>query len=231
MVNLQGFGAQLLLGTALTIELALASAALGTLIGLGFASLKLSRSRLGRSVADIYTTVFRGVPELIIVLLVYFGASIGLTSLSRLFGGEQAIELHPFLAGTLAMGLAFGAYAAEVFRGALQALPRGQIEAARAFGMSRLLAFRRIALPQVWRFALPGLGNIFLVLLKDTSLVSVIGLEELMRKTAIAVSYTKEPFTFYLAAAAIYLVMTIVSMVGLGALERRADRGVGRAAR
>ena len=229
MVDLEGFGAQLLLGTALTIELALASAALGTLIGLGLAGLKLSRSRLGRSLADAYTTVFRGVPELIIVLLVYFGASIGLTSLSHLFGSEEAIELHPFIAGMLAMGLAFGAYAAEVFRGALQALPRGQIEAARAFGMPRLLAFRRVALPQVWRFALPGLGNIFLVLLKDTSLVSVIGLEELMRKTAIAVSFTKQPFTFYLAAAAIYLLMTIVSMIGLNLLERRADRGVRRA--
>lgn len=229
MVDLQGFGAQLLIGTALTIELALASAALGILIGLGLASLKLSRSRLGRGFADLYTTIFRGVPELIIVLLVYFGASIFLTSLSQLFGNEGAVELHPFLAGTLAMSLAFGAYASEVFRGALQALPRGQIEAARAFGMSRTLAFRRVALPQVWRFALPGLGNIFLVLLKDTSLVSVIGLEELMRKTAIAVSNTKEPFAFYLAAAVIYLAMTVVSMVGLGALERRAGRGVRRA--
>ncbi len=231
MIDLQGFGAQLLVGTALTIELAFASAALGMLIGLGLAGLKLSRSRLGRGLADLFTTVFRGVPELIIVLLVYFGASIALTNLSDLFGGEDPVELHPFLAGTLAMGLAFGAYASEVFRGALQALPRGQVEAARAFGMSRSLAFRRIGLPQMWRFALPSLGNIFLVLLKDTSLVSVIGLEELMRKTAIAVSNTKEPFTFYLAAAVIFLAMTVVSMIGLGALERRANRGVARVAR
>ncbi|MSO70346.1 MAG: ABC transporter permease [Alphaproteobacteria bacterium] len=231
MVDLQGFGTQLLLGAALTLELAFASTALGTLIGLGLASLKLSRSRLGRGLADSYTTIFRGVPELIIVLLVYFGATIVLTNVARLFGSAEPVELHPFIAGMLALGFAFGAYAAEVFRGALQALPRGQIEAARAFGMSRSLAFRRVALPQVWRFALPGLGNIFLVLLKDTSLVSVIGLEEIMRKTSIAVSYTKEPFTFYLAAAVIYLVMTIVSTIGLGAMERRANRGVRRAAR
>ncbi len=231
MIDLHGFSAQLLAGTALTIELALASAALGTLIGLALSALKLSRSKLGRGFADLYTTIFRGVPELLIVLLVYFGATIALTSLSRALGGEEPIELHPFLAGTLALGLAFGAYATEVFRGAFQALPRGQIEAARALGMSRFLAFRRIALPQVWRFALPGLGNIFLVLLKDTSLVSVIGLEELMRKTSIAVGFTKEPFTFYLAAAVIYLVMTIISMIGLGALERHANRGVRRAAR
>lgn len=231
MADLHGFGAQLLGGTALTIELALASASLGTLIGLALAALKLSRSRLARGLADAYTTVFRGVPELLVVLLVYFGATIALTTLSRALGGEEPIELHPFLGGTLAMGFAFGAYATEVFRGAFLALPRGQIEAARALGMSRFLAFQRIALPQVWRFALPGLGNIFLVLLKDTSLVSVIGLEELMRKTSIAVSFTKEPFTFYLAAAVIYLVMTIVSMIGLGALERHAKRGVRRAVR
>lgn len=229
MLDLRGFGVQLAEGTALTIELGLASATFGTLLGLAFAALKLSRSPVARALADVYTTVFRGVPELIIVLIVYFGASIGLSSLSRAFGAEEPFELHPFIAGTLALGLAFGAYASEVFRGALQAVPRGQMEAARAFGMSRFLAFRRVALPQVWRFALPGLGNIFLVLLKDTSLVSVIGLEELMRKTAIAVSFTKQPFTFYLAAAAIYLLMTIVSMVGLNLLERRANRGVRRA--
>lgn len=230
MIDLHGFGGQLAAGTALTIELALASAAFGLLIGLGTAALKLSKSRTARIVADTYTTIFRGVPELIIVLIVYFGASIALTSISDALGGEGPVELHPFIAGTLALGLAFGAYAAEVFRGALEAVHQGQVEAARAYGMSRWLAFRRIVLPQVWRFALPGLGNIFLVLLKDTSLVSVIGLEEIMRKTAIAVSFTKQPFTFYLAAAVIYLLMTIVSMIGLQLLERRASRGIRRAA-
>jgi len=226
MIDLHGFGAQLAAGTALTVELALASAAFGLLVGLGMAALKLSKSCGARIIADTYSTIFRGVPELIIVLIVYFGASIVLTSIAEAFGGEEPIELHPFIAGTLALGLAFGAYASEVFRGALQAVPPGQVEAARAYGMSRWLAFRRVVLPQVWRFALPGLGNIFLVLLKDTSLVSVIGLEEIMRKTAIAVGFTKEPFTFYLAAAVIYLLMTIVSMIGLQLLERHASRGV-----
>jgi polar amino acid transport system permease protein len=229
MIDLRGFGGQLLAGTALTIELAFASAALGILLGLAFAGLKLSRSRIARIVADIYTTVFRGVPELLTVLIVYFGASLALNGIMRAFGSDQSVELHPFIAGVLALGFAFGAYATEVFRGAFLAVPHGQIEAARAFGMSRFLAFRRISLPQIWRFALPGLGNIFLVLIKDTSLISVIGLDELMRKTTIAVSYTKEPFTFYLAAAVIYLLTTIVSMIGLGALERRASRGIRRA--
>jgi polar amino acid transport system permease protein len=223
---LRGFGEQLLAGTALTVELALAAAAIGSLIGLSVAALKLSRSRPGRLIGDLYTTIFRGVPELLVVLLVYFGASIALASVARGFGLEGRLELSPFLAGLMALSLTFGAYATEVFRGALQALAPGQSEAARAFGMSRGLAFRRIVLPQIWRFALPGLGNIFLVLLKDTSLVSVIGLDELMRKTAIAVGFTKEPFTFYLAAAVLYLLMTIVSMIGLQLLERRANRGV-----
>jgi polar amino acid transport system permease protein len=228
MIDLHGFGGQLAAGTALTVELALASTALGLLLGLGFAALKLSRARTARFIADVYTTVFRGVPELLVVLIVYFGASQAVTALGEAFGSEGPVELHPFIGGTLALGLAFGAYASEVFRGALQAVPRGQIEAARAFGMSRRLAFRRVVLPQLWRFALPGLGNIFMVVLKDTSLVSVIGLEEIMRKSAIATSYSKEPFTFYLAAAVIYLLMTVVSMAGLNLLERRAARGLGR---
>jgi polar amino acid transport system permease protein len=148
-------------------------------------------------------------------------------------GFDGYVDVSPFVAGFIALGLAFGAYATEVFRGAFLAIPPGQAEAARAAGMSRWLTLRRITLPQVWRFgrfALPGLGNLFLVLLKDTSLISVIGLDELMRKASIATSFTKEPFTFYLAAAVIYLMMTIVSMIGIHFLERRANRGVRRAA-
>ena len=126
----------------------------------------------------------------------------------------------------LALSLTFGAYATEVLRGAFLAVPPQQGEAAQALGLSRLRALRHVLLPQVWRSALPGLGNLFLVLLKDTSLVSVVGLDELMRKSAIAVSYTREPFTFYFAAALIYLAMTALSMAGMQVLERRAARGV-----
>ena len=126
----------------------------------------------------------------------------------------------------LALSLAFGAYATEVLRGAFLAVPRQQVEAAYALGLTRLRTFRHVLLPQVWRSALPGLGNLFLVLLKDTSLVSVVGLDELMRKSALAVSYARQPFTFYLAAALIYLAMTAVSMAGIQALERRAACGM-----
>jgi polar amino acid transport system permease protein len=229
MLDLRGFGAQLAEGTALTIELALASATLGTLLGLAFAALKLSGAPVVRAIADVYTTVFRGVPELIIVLIVYFGASIGLSSLSRAFGAEEPIELHPFIAGTLAMGLAFGAYATEVFRGALQAVPRGQMEAARAFGMSRFLAFRRVALPQVWRFALPGLGNVWLLLLKGTAIISVVGLEELARKADMMTRNVKAPFTVYGLTILIFLGLTVLSEIVLKTAEKRAAAGVRRA--
>ena len=230
MIDLQGFGAQLAAGTLMTVEIALAALALGLLLGLGGAAAKLSRFRALRLIGGLYTTLVRGVPELLVVLIVFFGASLAVQGVARWFGHDGYVEVSPFVAGVIALGLAFGAYATEVFRGAFQAVPPGQIEAAMAVGMSRRLTFLRIRLPQVWRFALPGLGNLFLVLLKDTALVSVIGLDELMRKSTIAVSYTKEPFTFYLAAAFIYLAMTAVSMIGLHYLERRSSRGVRRAA-
>ncbi len=230
MIDLQGFGAQLAAGTLMTVEIALAALALGLLLGLGGAAAKLSRFRALRLIGGLYTTLVRGVPELLVVLIVFFGASLAVQGVARWFGYDGYVEVSPFVAGVIALGLAFGAYATEVFRGAFQAVPPGQIEAAMAVGMSRRLTFLRIRLPQVWRFALPGLGNLFLVLLKDTALVSVIGLDELMRKSTIAVSYTKEPFTFYLAAAFIYLAMTAVSMIGLHYLERRSSRGVRRAA-
>lgn len=230
MIDFHGFADQLLLGALMTLRLAVGALALGLLLGLLGATAKLSRSRVARAAGGAYTTVVRGLPELLVVLIIYFGSSGALTALSGWFGHDEFVELSPYAAGVIALGLTFGAYATEVFRGAILAIPRGQIEAAHAFGMGRVLTFRRITLPQVWRIALPGLGNLFLVLLKDTSLISVIGIEELMRKSAIAVGYTKEPFTFYLAAAFIYLVMTIVTMAALHHAERSASKGVRRLA-
>jgi polar amino acid transport system permease protein len=177
-------------------------------------------------VAATYTTVVRGLPELLVVLIIYFGSSRLLGAAAAGFGHDGFVELSPFAAGVAALGLTFGAYATEIFRGAILAIPKGQVEAAHAFGMGRLLTFRRIVLPQLWRIALPGLGNLFLVLLKDTSLVSVIGLEELMRKAQIATGFTREPFTFYLAAASLYLLMTVVAMAVLHRAERAAGRGM-----
>lgn len=226
MFDLQGFGPMLLQGTLMTIQVALIATVFGVMIGIAVALMKLSSSRIARLLGDIYTTVIRGVPILVLILLFYFGAISGVNALARALGHTQFIDLSAFVAGTAALALAFGAYATEVFRGAFQSIPKGQIEAARALGMSRFTAFRRVSLPQVWRIALPGLGNIFLVILKETALVSVIGLEELMRKTEFAVGFTKQPFTFFLFAAFIYLGLTIITMLALQTLERRANRGM-----
>ena len=223
---LLGFGAQLAAGTLVTAGLAVASLAGGLLLGIAGAAARMSRRRLPRAAAHAYTTAVRGVPELLVVLMVYFGASAVIGRVAGLFGATGYFEPSPFIAGVVALSLTFGAYATEVLRGAFLAVPRRQTEAAYAIGLNRLQTFRHVLLPQVWRTALPGLGNLFLVLLKDTSLVSVVGLDELMRKSAIAVSYTREPFTFYLAAALIYLAMTAFSMAAIQALERRAGRGL-----
>lgn len=225
MIDLHGFGSQLAIGAAMTVEIALGACALGLVLGLGTAAMRLSGLRVLVGVAKTYTTVIRGIPELLVVLLVYFGSARILTGISESLGYDEYVELSPFVAGVIALGLTFGAYAAEVFRGAFLAVPLGQIEAARALGMSKRHAFRRILLPQVWRIALPGLGNLFLVLLKDTSLVSVAGMEELMRKTSIAVSFTKEPFTFFAVATVMYLGMTVICTLALHVMERRANLG------
>ena len=223
---LLGFGAQLAAGTLVTAGLAVASLAGGLLLGIAGAAARMSRRRLPRAAAHAYTTAVRGVPELLVVLIVYFGASSVIGRVAGLFGATGYFEPSPFIAGVVALSLTFGAYATEVLRGAFLAVPRRQTEAAYAIGLNRRQTFRHVLLPQVWRTALPGLGNLFLVLLKDTSLVSVVGLDELMRKSAIAVSYTREPFTFYFAAALIYLAMTACSMAAIQALERRAARGL-----
>lgn len=229
MIDLSGFGNQLLIGAAVTIELALASLAVGLVLGLLGASAKLSSIKTLQWIANGYTTIIRGIPELLTVLIIYFGATTVLMAVAGLFGYDEYIEIGPFAAGVTALGLTFGAYATEVFRGALQSIPKGQNEAAVALGMGRVRTFYRIILPQVWRMALPGLGNLFLVLLKDTALVSVVGLDDIMRKANIAVSSTKEPFLFYSAAAVLYLGLTIVSMGVVYFLEKRANRGIKRA--
>lgn len=224
----RGWGDELLAGAGVTLALAAVSLLIGLLIGLGVGAAKLSQRPAVRAAADAYTTLIRGVPELLIIFLVYFGGSFLLQWVARRFGSDAYLEVNAFWAGVLALSLVFGAFAAEVFRGAFQAVPRGQTEAAQALGMSAGLTFRRVVLPQVWRFALPGLGNLWLVLVKDTSLVSVIALDELLRKTQIAVGVEKQPFTLYMAAAVIYCAVTGVSMVVQGRLERWASRGVAR---
>jgi polar amino acid transport system permease protein len=225
---LHGFGTQLAIGAMLTVRIAATAALPGLLLGLLGATASLSRFQPLRILADTYSTLVRGVPELLVLLLLYFGGTILVSRIWSLVDPDAYVEVNAFAAGVAALSVVFGAYAMEVFRGAIIAVPKGQLEAARAIGMRGTLILRRILLPQVWRFALPGLGNLWLVLLKDTSLVSLIGLDELMRMAYVAAGATRKPFTFYLAAAVIYLALTIVSMAVFATLESRAARGVRR---
>lgn len=226
MIDLHGFGAQLLAGTLVTLELALSALVLGLVLGILGALAKLSPVAPLRWLGNAYSTLVRGLPEFLVVLTFYFGASSVLMAIASQFGYDEYIEVSAFAAGTTALGFIFGAYASELFRGSILAIPPGQREAAMALGMTRRATFTRIILPQVWRIALPGLGNLFMILMKDTALVSVVGLEELMRVTAFAVGRTKEPFTFYLAAAVIYLMLTAIATYGLRRLEKRTNVGI-----
>ena len=223
MIDLQGFGHLLWQGAWVTVQLALTSLAFGLVFGLLGASAKLSSVKLLRVIATTYTTIIRGVPELLLVLSIYFGGSMILMAIAEQFGYTEYIEVGAFAAGVAALSIAFGAYATEVFRGALQAVPQGQWESALALGMTPLKTFTRIILPQVWRLALPGLGNLFQVLLKDTALVSVVGLNDLMRQAYVATGSTKEPFTFYMAAALIYLGLTAIATLSTTWMESAAN--------
>ncbi|MEN0108173.1 MAG: ABC transporter permease [Pseudomonas sp.] len=228
--DLHGFGPALLAGTLMTIKLALSALALGLVLGLLGALAKTSVHKPLQWLGGTYSTLVRGIPELLWVLLIYFGTVNMMRSLGELLGVEGGLELNAFAAGTIALGLCFGSYATEVFRGAILAIPRGHREAGQALGLSKGRTFYRIILPQMWRIALPGLGNLFMILMKDTALVSVIGLEELMRRSQIAVTASKEPFTFFLVAAFIYLGLTIIAMTAMYFVERRASRGFVRSA-
>lgn len=224
----QGFGDEILAGAWLTLQLAVASLGVGLVLGLTAASARLSHSRVARAFARGYTELVRGVPEMLVVLVVFFGASALLQQVAGWFGYDGYIEVNAFFAGTFALALVFGAFASEVLRGAFLAVPHGQIEAGFACGMTRWQVFHRIRLPQMWRFALPGLGNLWMVLLKDTSLISIIALDELLRWSKVAAENTKQPFTFYAVAAVIYLLLAIVSDVARLRMERWASRGVPR---
>ncbi len=228
-LDLYGFGPALAAGTLMTIKLALSALSLGLVLGLLGALAKTSPYKPLRWLGGSYSTLGRGVPELLWVFLIYFG-TVGLMHAIGEMLGQPNLELSAFAAGTIALGICFGSYATEVFRGAILAIPKGHREAGLALGMSKARIFSRLILPQMWRIALPGLGNLFMILMKDTALVSVIGLEEIMRRSQIAVTASKEPFLFYAVAAFIYLGLTILAMIGMYFLEKRASRGFIRSA-
>ncbi|MCA3077898.1 MAG: ABC transporter permease subunit [Rhodocyclaceae bacterium] len=226
---LHGFLPTLLDGTLTTLGVAGASLVIAVLLGLVGAAAKLSRIPVIRWLASTYTTVVRGVPDLVLMLLIFFGGQIGINAAAAALGYEGYVDINPFVAGVATIGFIFGAYLTETFRGALMAIPAGQREAGLAFGMSPMRVFLRITFPQMVRLAIPGFTNNWLVLVKSTAIVSVIGLTDMMHSAGLAAGATREPFTFYLAAAAIYLAITSISLLALGAMEKRVAVGLRRA--
>lgn len=207
----QGWGSALLLATLLTVALTLCGLLVGSVFGALVAAAKLSQRRSLRAAGELYSTVFRGIPELLVIYLFYFGGSTLITAIGQWFGAEGFIATPPFLVGALAVGMISGSYQAEVYRGAYLAVSQGELEAARSIGMPTLMLTRRILVPQIFRLSLPGLGNVWQMSLKDSALISVTGLAELMRTTQIAAGSTRQYFTFYIVGGVLYLLLTGLS--------------------
>jgi len=218
-MQLNGFYLQILSGTLVTIKLALCAAVFGMAVGLIAASLESIPNRWLRYVAASFIFIIRGLPEILVLFFIYFGAA---AILSHLL--DHYVDISSFAAGVIALGLIFGAYASQVFRGAFLAIDVGQIEAGKAMGFGRVQILTRIQLPQAWRHAIPGLGNLWLVLLKDTAIVTLIGLSDMMNEAKLAASTTHEPFTFYFIAAVIYLLITSVSQKIINVFTHHANR-------
>jgi len=214
-------------GAVVTVTVAFVSLAIAVVLGLIAASMKLSKSRLSNGIATTYTTVIRGVPDLVLMLLIFFGGQIQVNNIGAYFEWDY-IDVDAFTAGTLTIGFIFGAYMAETFRGAFLAVPVGLLEAGYAYGMSGWQVFARILMPQMMRHALPGIGNNWLVLMKTTALVSIIGLHDLVLNAGQAGGSTRLPFIFYLFVAFAFLVFTTVSIWGLRWAEKRYSVGVRR---
>ncbi|WP_058912747.1 histidine ABC transporter permease HisQ [Entomohabitans teleogrylli] len=225
---LYGFSEVIFKGALVTLELAISSVLLSVAIGLAGAAAKLSRNRPLALVFEGYTTLIRGVPDLVLMLLIFYGLQMALNVVTDALGMSQ-IDIDPMIAGIITLGFIYGAYFTETFRGAWMAVPKGHIEAATAFGFSPSQTFRRILFPAMMRFALPGIGNNWQVILKATALVSLLGLEDVVKATQLAGKSTWEPFYFAIVCGAIYLIFTTVSNGILLLLERRYSVGVRRA--
>ncbi|KAB8311121.1 MULTISPECIES: histidine ABC transporter permease HisQ [Rahnella] len=225
---LYGYSQVIIQGTLVTLELAISSVILALVIGLIGAGGKLSKSRVISGIFGCYTTLIRGVPDLVLMLLIFYGLQIALNSLTESLGFSQ-IDIDPMSAGIITLGFIYGAYFTETFRGAFMAVPRGQIEAATAFGFSGSQIFRRILFPAMMRFALPGIANNWQVILKATALVSLLGLNDVVKATQLAGKGTYQPFYFAIVAGVVYLIFTTLSNGVLVWLDRRYSLGVKRA--
>ncbi len=215
-------------GALLTVEVAIVSLLVAILLGMIGAVAKLSKSRIAKTIAGIYTTIIRGIPDLVLMTIIFFGGQIVVNDIGEKLGWEY-IDVNPFVAGTLAIGFIFGAYFAESFRGGILAVSRGEIEAGYAFGMTPAQVFFRITLPAMIRHALPGFGNNWLVMVKTTALVSVIGLQDMVYNANLAGGSTRKPFTFLCVTAFLFLIITGISDVGLRWMDKRFSVGVRKA--
>ena len=218
----------ILQGALLTVGVSLSALAVAVALGLLGAAAKLSGRALPVTVATTYTTLVRGIPELVLMLLLYYGGTLGLNKLLELTGSDATADINPFVAGVLTIGFIYGAFMTETFRGAILSIPKGQNEAARAFGMGRLQAFLRITAPQMVRYALPGVTNNWLVLIKATALVSLIGLHDMTYLAKQASAATRSPFAFFLFTAALFLVYTSLSLLLLNRINQRYSLGAKR---
>jgi octopine/nopaline transport system permease protein len=224
-----GWGYVLTMAVLVTVSLAAIGFALGAAIGVFAAWAKISGGRTLRTIADAYTTIIRGIPDLLVIYLFYFGGSAAVTAIGKFFGAQGFLGFPAFLAGVLAIGISCGAHHTEVFRGAFRAVSKGELEAASACGMGQALKFRRIIAPLALRHALPGLGNVWQVALKESALISVVGVVDILRQAQIGAGSTGLPFNFFLIAGALYLLISSASGTMLQAAERHFSRGVRRA--
>jgi polar amino acid transport system permease protein len=216
---------EFLWGSLVVLQVFVAAMIMAVVWGLLGAAAKLSDNRVAQRIATGFTTVFRGTPEILVLLIIYFGSAVTLTWIAQKIDPEvKFVDIPPMWGGAFAVSLIIGAYATETFRGAFQGVDPGTVEAARSLGISPAKTFFYVRLPQMWRLALPGFGNHMLSAVKDTALISIIGVEEILFTADIAISVTQQPFTFFMAAALIYLGFTTVIMYGVQIMEKRANR-------
>ena len=220
-----GWGDELFIATLMTVAVSISAMLIGFLFALIFTPLKLSKNKYLNLIGNSYTTVIRGVPELLVIYLFFFGGSGAIMFVASIFGYTEYIEINAFITGSCAIGIISGAYSTEVFRGALQSVDKGQYEASKVLGFKKNIQFIKIIMPQMLRLAIPNLSNVWQITLKDTSLISVTGLVEIMRQSYIAAGSTRDPLFFYSFAAVLYLMLTYLSMKLINRLELKYSRG------
>ena len=220
-----GWGDELFYATLMTLAVALAAIFIGFLLATIFASFKLSNKKILNLIGSFYTTVFRGVPELLVIYLFFFGSSGAVMYVAKIFGYNGYIEVNAFLTGAISIGIISGAYSTEVFRGAVQSINRCQFEASEVLGLKKKIYYYKIIIPQMLRLALPNISNVWQITLKDTSLISVTGLVEIMRQSYVAAGSTRDPLFFYSFAAVLYLFLTFLSLKIFNNLEKHYNKG------